>query len=192
MTVAPADAQTFAEWAVEHEVRYVHAPVVGSLVPARSRTLGTLLGGAPADREEALAFTALWGDPERVRMFDSPAKAAAAKLVANLAVAVTMQGLVEALRLGHGGGLSTTEILAGLEGTPLAPIVAVKGQTVRSGAFNPAQFSTDALAKDAALMLGTSAGPLPAVEAALGSLSVARAGGLGDHDFSVIAREEAR
>lgn len=186
-TVAPADAAEFTGWAVEHGVRYVHAPVVGSLGPARSRALGTLLGGAPADVEEATTLTTLWG-AERVRRFESPAQAAAAKLVANLAVAVTIQGLVEALRLGRGGGLTTDEVLAVLDGTPLAPIVAVKGHTIRSNVFDDTQFAADALAKDVRLMLDTSLSPLPAVGAALGSLSSAQAAGLGGHDFSVIAR----
>jgi 3-hydroxyisobutyrate dehydrogenase len=188
-TIAPEDATAFAAWAGERGVTYVHSPVVGSLIPARTGTLGVLVGGSARGVEAALPIVSLWADPQRLHMFDSPAKAAASKLVANLAVATTMQGLTEALSLGHGGGLTTEQVLTQLlDKTPLQTIAILKGDAVRSGTFTDTQFSANALAKDAGLMLRTAEGPLPSLSVAYEALAEAQAVGLGENDFSVIAR----
>jgi 3-hydroxyisobutyrate dehydrogenase len=190
-TIAPADATEFAAWAGGNGIRYVHSPVIGSLSPARNRQLGVLLGGEPDATSRARGLVELWADPDRFWTFDEPGKAAAAKLVANLALAVSMQGLVESLRLGHAGGLTTEETLATLDKTGLAFIAAMKGGNVRSGDYGDTQFSADLLAKDARLMAQTAALPLPALHAAFASLENAKRSGLGGDDFSVIARDDA-
>jgi 3-hydroxyisobutyrate dehydrogenase len=187
-TVAPADTKEFAAWARTCGVTYVHSPVIGSLGPARERALGVLLGGPRHGVEKAKPVVSLWADPDRLRVVDTPAKAAAGKLVANLALATAMQGVAEAIRLGSGGGLSPDEVLEQLaDKTPLATIAGLKGDLVRSGDFGEAQFSANALAKDAGLMVSTATGPLPALTAAYAALETAKAGGRGEQDFAVIA-----
>jgi 3-hydroxyisobutyrate dehydrogenase len=186
-SVGPSDASFFAGWAKTHGVRYVHSPVIGSLGPARAGTLGVLLGGDTDDTNAATPFVSLWAGPDRLRVYDSAAKAATAKLVANLTLAVAMQGLVEALRLGHGGGLTTREVLVALDRTMLSAIKDVKGDTVHDGLFDDSQFSANLLHKDARLMLHTSCAPLPALTTAFESLENARRAGHGEADFSVIA-----
>lgn len=188
-TIAPTDARAFAAAAAERGLRYVHAPVIGSLGPARARALGVALGGASGDVAAARTITDLWSDRERIREFDSADRAATAKLIANLSVAVAMQGLTEALRLGRAGGLDLETVFACLDRTPFAPIVAVKGEMVRAGGFDDTQFSANALGKDLGLMLSFS-GDLPAVASMLASLQEAQAAGLGESDFSVVARGE--
>lgn len=189
-TVSPAAATAFGEWASRKHVRFVHSPVLGSVGPARAGTLGVLLGGDPAAVSAAKPIVSLWADPERLRTYDSAAKAATAKLVANLSVGVAMQGLVEALRLGHSGGLSTDEVLAALDKTFFSAVKDAKGEYVRTGRFEDTQFSADALRKDARLMVTTSEHPLPAVTALYESLETAQRAGRGGDDFSVIAAPE--
>lgn len=187
-TVSPADTREFAAWARSAGVTYVHSPVIGSLGPARERALGVLLGGPRHGIERAQPVVALWADPDRLRLVDTPAKAAAGKLVANLALATAMQGVSEAIRLGAGGGLSVEEVLEQLaDKTPLATIAGLKGDLVRSGEYGEAQFSASALAKDAGLMVSTATGPLPALTAAYAALETAKAAGHGEDDFAVIA-----
>jgi 3-hydroxyisobutyrate dehydrogenase len=118
-TVAPADATQFSSWAAERGTGYVHSPVVGTLAPARAGILGVLLGGNAADVEVALPIVSLWADPERIRIVDTPAAAATGKLIANLALGVSLQGLVEALRLGAANDLGTDEVLSMLDKTAL-------------------------------------------------------------------------
>jgi 3-hydroxyisobutyrate dehydrogenase len=190
-TVSPADTSEFALWADEHRLSYAHSPVIGSLAPARAGLLGVLLGGQRQATDAATPIVALWAEPGRLHVYDTPQKAAAGKLVANLALAVSLQGLVEALRLGHSGGLSTDEVLAQLlDKTTLAPIAAAKAATIRTGRFEDTQFSVNALAKDVRLMTLTAQQPLPALTAAAASLTAAMNGGHGEDDISAIARDD--
>ena len=191
-TISPADAAAFQASAVIQGFEYVHSPVIGSLEPARGKMLGVLLGGSELGVNSALLVVRLWADPQRIRIFDSASKAATSKLVANLAVAVSMQGLTEALRLGHGGGLSTEEVLAQLlDKTPLQTIAALKADTIRSETFDHTQFSVNAIAKDAGLMVRTAAKPLPALNSAYAAFLSAQDSGDGESDFSSIARNDS-
>lgn len=189
-TVSPADAAAFAD-AVP---TYVAAPVVGTLGPARQGTLGVYVGTPDDDlRERALDLVSPWADPERLCGLDSAPKAAAAKLLANLALAVSAQGLREALDLGEACGIGPAETIDLLGSTGLAFIAGMKGPFVR-GERDTADgdFAVDAIAKDARLMLATADRELPAVRAALGSLEAQQDAERGDHDFSAILREDAR
>lgn len=188
-TVAPSDASDFAAWAGSAGVRYVHSPVVGSLAPARAGGLAVLVGGAHDAAREARSVVSLWADPDKIRTFDAPEKAASAKLVANLALAVSMEALSETLRLGGAGGLSTDEVLSLLPLTTIAPIASMKGPVVASGDFGDTQFSAALLAKDLRLMLATADTPLPAAALVAAELQRAVDAGHGEEDFSVIARD---
>lgn len=188
-TVAPSDAADFAAWAEDASVRYIHSPVVGSLAPARAGSLAVLIGGEHDAAREGRNVVALWADPDKIRTFDRPEKAAAAKLVANLALAISMEALSESLRLGTAGGLSTDEVLSMLPLTTIAPIAGMKGPVVASGDFDDTQFSASLLAKDLRLMIATADAPLPAAALVAAELQRAVDAGLGDKDFSVIARD---
>ena len=132
----------------------------------------------------------MWADPARIRTFDTPGKAATAKLIANLTVAVTMQGVVETLRLGHSNELSTADILDTLDLTMFAPMKAMKAANIETGVFTPTQFSAGLLAKDLLLMQHNSDYALPAVNAVLESLLAAIRTGHAEDDFSVLAAPE--
>lgn len=188
-TVAPSDANDFASWASAAGARYVHSPVVGSLAPARAGSLAVLIGGEHDAARQARSIVSLWADPDKIRTFDSPAKAATAKLVANLALAISMEGLSESLRLGTAGGLSSDEVLSMLPLTTIGPIAAMKGPVVASGDFGDTQFSASLLAKDLRLMLATADAPLPAAALVAAELQRAVDAGHGEQDFSVIARD---
>ncbi|GAA0310034.1 NAD(P)-binding domain-containing protein [Kineococcus aurantiacus] len=189
-TISPADADEHAAWAAARGVDHVHAPVVGSLGPAAARALGVLAGGPRAER--AVPLVSLWADPDRLQVLPTAAAAATGKLVANLALAVSFQGLVEAVRLGSSGGLDLEQVLTTLKGTALGPIAAMKGANLRSGEFGDTQFSTDLLLKDTGLVLATSRYPLPALTVAAQALLAAQRAGDGDADFSAVARDEPR
>src|SRR5690625_6196808 len=102
-TVSPADAAECAA-AVPG---YVGVPVVGSLGPARQGRLGVYVGSLDARlRELATELVAPWADPQRLRGVGSGREAATGKLLANLALAISAQGLREALALGDAVGRS--------------------------------------------------------------------------------------
>lgn len=185
-TVAPDDADAFAAAAAEHGVRYVAGPVFGSMAPASKGELGVLLGGATADVAAARELAQLWGDPDKIREFGTQREAAAGKLVANLALAVAMQGVAEALQLASDTGLDRDVTLALLAGSVLAPAVAVKKRQLSERDFEDPEFTADALLKDMELILSNTLG-LHAVQAAHDALESAQEEGRGKEDFSVIA-----
>ena len=185
-TISPADATEFAD-AVPG---YVHTPVVGSLPPARAGKLGVYVGGADASRRSHVAdVVAPWAaaNPERLKVVDTAAAAATGKLLANLALAVTIEGFKEALVLGESQGLSEEQVVDMLGSTGLEFIVNMKSPfLLGERSTSPGDFTADAIAKDARLMLSSADQDLPAVAAALASLEQQQDAGRGDEDFSTV------
>lgn len=185
-TISPADADEFAA-AVPG---FVHTPVVGSLPPAREGKLGVYVGGADASRRSLVAdVVSPWAaaNPERLRQVDTAAQASVGKLIANLALAVTIEGFKEALDLGASQGLGAEQVVGMLKSTGLEFIVNMKAPFLLGERDTaPGDFSVDAIAKDARLMLATADRELPAVAAALGSLEAQQHAGRGDEDFSSV------
>lgn len=195
-TVSPADAEEFAA-AVP---TYIAVPVVGTLGPARNGALGVYVG-TPDDelRDRAMTLAEPWADPSRLIGVDSAAKAATGKLLANLALAISAQGLREALTLGAATETPAEDVLRMLKSTGLEFIVNMKtpfvlGERDTEGG----DFTVNAIAKDARLMLDTvgaapaqamelaPADDLPGIRAALASLEDHQGKGRGEHDFSAI------
>ncbi|WP_128890879.1 NAD(P)-dependent oxidoreductase [Corynebacterium pelargi] len=185
-TVSPADTVDFAE-AVP---AYVATPVVGSLGPAREGKLGVYVGGADAQARELVAkVVAPWAaaNPERLKVVDSAAKAATGKLMANLALAVSAQGVLEALQLAASNGVEAEEALEMLDSTGLAFLKNMKAPFILGERETcPGDFTVDAIAKDVALMLRSANTVLPATAAALESLEGQQEQGRGDEDFSAM------
>lgn len=199
-TVSPADAREFAA-AVP---TYVAVPVVGTLGPAREGKLGVYVGTPdPELRTKATQLVAPWADPARLKGVDSAAQAAVGKLLANLALAVSAEGLREALALGAATGTSDAQVLDLLQSTGLAFIAGMKGPFVRGERQTAGgDFTVDAIAKDTQLMIATVesetqehperarvGSDLPSVRAALSSLEDEQEAGRGDHDFSAMLLE---
>ena len=192
-TISPQDARVQAQWAADHGVRFVHSPVVGTLGPARAGKLGVYVGSTDANARQLVGgVVAAYADPDRLQLMESASEAATAKLLANLALAVTAQGVAEAIRLGMSEGLEARRVLDLLGSTSLGWMAAFKRDFTLGADTSDAQFSTDAISKDVRLMLHTSDEPLPATTAALESLIRAQREGYGAHDFSIILQEEAR
>lgn len=183
-TVSPEAAREFAD-AVDS---YVHAPVVGSLIPARNGELGVYVG-TPDDarREVALEIARPWAGENKLIGVDSAAKAATGKLLANLALSVTAQGVLEALALGEAEGLCEEETLKMLDITGLAFMKNMKAPFILGERETaPGDFTVDALCKDSKLMVDTAKQELPAVQAAIKNFERQQELGHGDEDFSSI------
>ena len=183
-TVSPEAAREFAA-AVDS---YVHAPVVGSLLPARNGELGVYVG-TPDDqrREVALDIARPWAGENKLIGVDSAAKAATGKLLANLALSVTAQGVLEALALGEAEGLGEEETLKMLDITGLAFMKNMKAPFILGERETaPGDFTVDALCKDSKLMVDTAKQDLPAVQAAIKNFEHQQELGHGDEDFSSI------
>lgn len=183
-TVSPEVAGEFAA-AVD---TYVHSPVVGSLGPARAGQLGVYVGTPDDERRElAMSIAEPWAGENKLIGVESAATAATGKLLANLALAVTAEGLLEALELGESQGLDSEVILQMLDITGLAFMKNMKGPFI-TGERNtdPGDFTVDALCKDSHLMEQSSNKPLPAVAAAISRFEEQQQMGHGNQDFSSI------
>ncbi len=113
-TIGPAAAREVARRLEEHGLRYVDAPVAGSVGPATQGTLGVLAGGAPDDVEEARPLLEAWGDPERVVHVGPVGAGSGLKLAVNLVMGVLAEGLGEALRLVRELGVDRSTALRAL------------------------------------------------------------------------------
>ncbi len=184
-TVGPQDAAFQAQWAGGKGVRYVAAPVLGSMAPAAKGALGTLLGGEADDVAAVRPVTDLWTDPQKVTVVPTAKDAAAGKLVANLALGVAVQGVAEALSFASDVGLDREIALGVLAGSVLAPVVGAKKVQLAEREFDEAEFTAGALHKDMELVLEDSLG-LHAVQATRDALEAAMDEGNGDADFSII------
>ena len=93
----------------------------------------------------------------------------------------------EALYLGESQGLSPEQVVDMLGSTGLEFIVNMKSPfLLGERSTSPGDFTADAIAKDARLMLASSDKDLPAVSAALASLEAQQDAGRGDEDFSTV------
>ncbi|WP_279590670.1 NAD(P)-dependent oxidoreductase [Dermatophilus congolensis] len=198
-TVSPHDAEEFAATCDT----YIATPVIGTLGPARAGKLGVYVGTPHAElRDLALDIARPWADPQRLIGVDSASRAATGKLLANLALAISAQGLREALALGDALGVGEEDVLTMLQSTGLQFIANMKAPFIR-GERDTAQgdFTVDAIAKDVRLMIAEmdaaahrsdqhAGADLRALRAALASLESQQSAGRGNHDFSAMLSSE--
>ncbi len=185
-TIGPAAAREVARRLEEHGLRYVDAPVAGSVGPATQGTLGVLAGGAPDDVKEARPLLEAWGDPERVVHVGPVGAGSGLKLAVNLVMGVLADGLGEALRLVRELGVDRSTALRALGAGPAGWILQQKGAMLDAGDFSATAFSLDLLAKDLGLAAEAGERDLPAVRAALESARAAGAAGHGDEDYAAL------
>ena len=140
-TIGPAAAREVAARLRERGLRYVDAPVYGSVRPATDGTLGILAGGAADDVQAATPFLTLWGDPEKLVRVGEVGAGSAAKLVRNLTLGLSIAAIGEALRLGDALGLAAENVH---EVVAAGPLGAVRGcpRAHRRGAARSGQLQS--------------------------------------------------
>lgn len=185
-TIGPAAAHEFARTCAEGGLRYVDAPVAGSLKPATAGTLGVFLGGSVEDVAQARPVVELWGDPERVVRVGGVGSASALKLCVNQGLGVMAAGLGESLRLGRDLGVDRDLLLQVLRATTYGWYLDQKLDMVRSGDFSATAFSVDLMAKDLALAVAAAGSDLEVTRAALDQAHRTLAAGHSGEDYSAI------
>lgn len=193
-TVSPDDATSYSEWATARGIRFAATPVIGTIAPARARALGTAVGSTEAPtRAEACDIARSWSSEQAggwIREYPTPAGAEVAKLIANVGIATATEGIREALRIGHGGGLTTEQVIDALQGSMLEKQVNAKRALLLGADFSDTAFSANLLAKDIRLMLGVADGALPAATAFLDALTTVQRTGDGEDDFTAALRHD--
>jgi 3-hydroxyisobutyrate dehydrogenase len=186
-TVGPAAAREFGDMVAKAGLRYVDAPVVGTVGPARDGMLRILVGASEADAAAARELLTCFGGPDRVIRVGAVGAGNALKTVVNLSLGVAMAGAGEALRLAADLGVDRQVLLRELGGGPLGYIINYKRPMLDSGVFTPAAFTLDALAKDIRLAIGSTGASLPLAEAVLAMADAVIRRGHGEDDFSALA-----
>jgi 3-hydroxyisobutyrate dehydrogenase len=147
-TIGPEAAREFGASAAAGGLRYVDAPVAGTIGPAAEGTLGVFVGGTQEDYAEAEPLLHLWGAPEKVRRVGGVGAGNALKVVVNQGIGVQAAGLGEALALAGQLGLDRRRVLDVLGSTGYGWVLGQKRGMIESGDATDTAFSIDLLTKD--------------------------------------------
>lgn len=168
---------------------FLDAPFTGSKLAARDGQLVYYIGG-----EESLAQRV---DPmlqltSRKRMFCGPAGSATViKLTTNLISACTVQAMAEALAIASAHGVEPESLIRAVaENASGSPLAAMKFPTMVAGDYET-HFSLSNMEKDSRYMVelaGCAGLDTPAIAAVSGRLAELAATGLGDLDYSALAK----
>ena len=186
-TIGRDAAREFGQLADGKGLRYVDAPVVGTVTPAQQGTLGVLIGGSDADVAAAKPLIETWGDPAKIRHVGEVGAGNALKTVVNLTLGVAMGGVAEALRLGHDLGIDRDVLLGTLAQGPLGFSVGQKKDMLASGEFTPTAFSLELMLKDLQIALGVARHDLPLTAATAKYAEDAITAGHGNDDYTALA-----
>lgn len=186
-TIGPSAAREIAAELAKRGLRYVDAPVLGSVQPARDGTLAVFASGNETDYAEVEPLLRLWGDPAKVRRVGDVGSASAVKLVLNLTIGVATAGVGEALRLAADLGVDRDAALDALAAGPLSATVASKRTMLEQEEYSPVGFSLDLLAKDLGLVVDAAHGDLPVTESVRSVVGEAVAAGHGEDDYAALA-----
>jgi 3-hydroxyisobutyrate dehydrogenase len=185
-TIGPDAAHEFARTCADGGLRYVDAPVAGSVGPATDGTLGVFLGGSAEDVAVVRPIVELWGDPSRVLHVGDVGSGSALKLCVNQGVGVMAAAVGESLRLGRDLGLDREVLLTALEGTAYGWFLKQKAPMVRSSDYTATMFSLDLMAKDLRLAVRAADSDLEVTRAALDQAERALAAGHSGEDYSAV------
>jgi 3-hydroxyisobutyrate dehydrogenase len=149
-TVGVEGTHGLAELAEEFGLRFVDAPVLGTLKPAQDGTLVVLASGTDDALDVATpVFDAIGSRTMRVGRAGAGTRV---KLVANSWVLAVTAATAEAFALAEGLDVDPRTFLEAVSGGPLdLPYLQVKGQAMLDGAYDPS-FSVRNALKDARLV----------------------------------------
>ena len=173
----------------EHGCRFLDAPFTGSKLAAQSGQLVYYIGGDKSLAEGLETFLTV---TSKARLFCGPVGAATViKLTTNLISACTVQAMAEALAITTSHGVPAERLIEAVsQNASGSPLAAMKFPTMLSGDFET-HFSLDNMAKDCRYMLDLAASAgleTPAIGAVSGRLEELRANGLGELDYSALAK----
>ena len=187
-TTGPVAARQLSAKAIRLGLRYVDAPVAGSLAPAREGTLTIFVGGSDSDVQAAWPLLELWGAPDRIRHLGAVGTANGLKSVVNMCLGIAIAGVSEALALGADLEIDRKILLDALEAGPFGWTVKQKRPMLESGTYTPPSFTVDLLGKDLRVALEAASAELPLATAALALAEATSNAGAGGDDYAAMAR----
>lgn len=186
-TVNPSFTLEMAQEAKNRNIRFIDAPVAGSIIPAEKGELVFLIGGNKKDMDEIQPLFEIMG--KKCLYLGSNGKGTAMKMVINTLLGNTMAAYAEALALGKSLGLDTDLIGGILIGGPVAaPFLAAKQTKIIEKNYS-AEFPLTHIQKDlmlAAVEAYKNKQALPVTNASKELYAFANQKGLGELDFSAV------
>ena len=149
-TAGPTVAEDLGREALARGVRFLEAPVVGSVPAVESGKLLILAAGDPTDLEQArpvlellgeVQYAGVWGNAQRL------------KLIANSMLGITNAAAAELLAAGTDAGLEGAQVFSIL--TRFAPGLAARESGFLHDQHTPTMFAVRDLVKDLNLALET-------------------------------------
>lgn len=188
-TVHPSFSRQMARAAQHRQVRFVDAPVGGSLHQAARAELIFLVGGTEDDVAACRPFFEVMG--QKVLHVGEQGMGISLKLVFNMLLATTMAAFSEGMALGQGLGISEELLLRVLPGSPVVPpFISRKQAKIEQGEY-AAEFPLRWMQKDlqmASVAAYETGVAMPVANVAKELYRMAIREGLGDQDFSSIYR----
>lgn len=186
-TVNPSFSIAMSGEAKERKVKFLDAPVAGTIGPAEKGELIFFVGGDEKDLIEVKPLLDKMG--KKIIHLGKNGMGTSMKMVVNLILANSMVSFAEAMNLGESLGLSKETLFNTLIGGPVAPsFLAGKKEKIRNGNFS-AEFPLEHMQKDLFLVSQTAyenriSLPLSNISKEVYGLAVQN--GLGKKDFSAV------
>jgi 3-hydroxyisobutyrate dehydrogenase len=167
------------------DVRFVDAPVSGTKGPAEAGQLLILASGPPA--AEAIVQPAFSAIGRKTVWLGQAGQGSRMKLVVNAYLSFLVEGVAEALELGHQLGIDAAGLNAVIEGGPLdAPLADAKLHKIARGDFTP-EFPLEWALNDVDLAIEAAGGTrLPMLQALSRQWRLAVEAGHGRDDISAV------
>ncbi|MGM0417856.1 MAG: NAD(P)-dependent oxidoreductase [Thermodesulfobacteriota bacterium] len=186
-TVNPSFARECAKRSAEHGIKFIDAPVAGSLKPAENGELTFLVGGKENDIEFVKPLFELMG--KKVLNLGAAGQGSAFKMLVNSILAQSMAVYSETALLGEKLGFSRDFLMDVLPELPVtAPFFKGKSSMIKNGDYET-EFPLELMLKDLHLLDITAYEkdhPLYLGSIAKQLYSDAKAQGLGRKDFASI------
>lgn len=184
-TISPDTSRFLAEHAKQAGLRFLDAPVSGSVGPAKEGKLVIMVGGEEADFEVAKPMLDKLG---KAAFYLGPNGAGtSAKLAINLLLGITVQGVSETLLFARSLGIGSEQMLDIISESAVGtPLIRGKAASILADDY-PAAFALKHMAKD--LRLANEAGvSTPLAESVNATYRHALEEGLGELDLMAILR----
>ncbi|RNB52560.1 NAD(P)-dependent oxidoreductase [Brevibacillus gelatini] len=184
-TVSPETSRFLAEQGKKAGLRFLDAPVSGSVGPAKEAQLVIMVGGEKADYDEAKPLLDKLG--KTAIYLGANGAGTSAKLAINLLLGITVQGVSETLLFARSLGIETEQMLEIISQSAVGtPLIRGKAASILADDY-PAAFALKHMAKD--LRLAREAGvSTPLAESVQATYRQALEEGLGELDLMAILR----
>ncbi|GMA55969.1 3-hydroxyisobutyrate dehydrogenase/glyoxylate/succinic semialdehyde reductase [Alicyclobacillus sacchari] len=184
-TIGVDESRQLADRLTGTGLRYLEAPVLGSVKPAMDATLVVLAGGQADDFAQVEPLLAALG--RKSFYLGGIGQGAAMKLLVNAFLGIVMEMLAETVAYGERSGFARETVLDVLASSAVwAPVLSAKRQLVVTDDY-PVQFALKHLLKDMQLALRQAeavGAQLPIASAAASVMRDAVASGFGDLDMA--------